>query len=245
MKKILIPILAVIGVAFCYHFGMYGGMALATSLVTLAGAPMLSNKEQIEALASNFSNYDDDYDDFTGRPHKLLTTGVFAFGISNSAIERRDFYIYSGYQLDAMGFGNSFGAGAAATRYGQMVDGAFRAINQTATDLNGSGDTASSINEFLAYVKNCPGNKITKIVVRSASQSVHSQTINVIKKDPLRQLESRPIRLSTWRNPSQYDQNTTIINEVIPLGSQDFIQFSVPASVTDMVIELHLNGYAS
>lgn len=243
MKKILIPILSVFAIALCFYFGVDASVVMATGLVTLAGVPMLNNKEQIESLAENFSNFDDD--DYFDNSRMPLTKGVFVFNIRSNSADTQKFYLYSGYLLDSIGFSSSFGALIAGTvGYGQAVDGSFKAIGATSAELSADGDI-NSINDFLAYVKNIRGNKITKIVIRSATAAVHSQTLVVTKKDPLRQLESRNIRLATWRNPMQVDQNSTTINEVISLGQQDFIQFSIPQGVQDLVIELYLNGYAS
>lgn len=212
--------------------------------------PTMADKEYIEKMAHQLSqfdedNFDDDNDNYVGRVRSKLTQGVLLLGVKNNSTSAREFYIYSGYLIDSMNFSSQFGAGAGVSGYGQVVDGDFKPIGGSATDLEGFTDPGMSINDWLAYIKNTKGNKITKIVVRSSNPAVHSQKFTITKKDPLNQLADRTIRLSTWRNPMQQDLGVTIINETIDLGLQDFVKFSIPPSVTDLVIELHMNGYAS
>ena len=213
--------------------------------------PTMADKEYIEKMAHQLSqfdedNFDDDNDNYVGRVRPKLTQGVMVLNISSSATTTRDFFIFSGYLIDSMSFAATFGSVSTTASYGQIVDGGFKSIGSATADLMALSDMgASSINDWIAYIKNFKGNKITKIVVRSSNPAVHSQRFVITKKDPLNQLADRTIRLSTWRNPMQQDLNTTIINETIDLGLQDFVKFSIPPSVTDLVIELHMNGYAS
>ena len=224
---------------------------MANSLI-----PTMADKQYIEQMAHGLSQYDgdnyegDNYEDNYDAPKRALTTGVFTVRITNTDTAKKDFYLFSGYLIDSIGFGAQFtgafsAAGVPVPGYGQMVDGPFKSVGSTSFDLRADADTENGTNDWLAYLKNIRGNKVTKVVVRSANPSVHSQRITITKKDPLNQLSDRTIRLSTWRNPMQQDQNTTIINEGFGLGLQDFVKFSIPGSTTDMVIELHMNGYAS
>lgn len=241
MKKI-ISFLSVIGAIVAVFFLGHeasAGVLTAGAMVSLNGFNGMDDAAQIEAMAREFSMYDDSFDN-----NRLpLTKGVFKFKVTSTSTADEKFYLFSSYQLDAMGFSTSFGAGAQASRYGQIVEGAFRPIGSSSSTLTGVNQSSYGINEFLAYCKNVRGNKVTSLIISSSNSSVHSLNIEILQKDPINQLGNRIIDISSFRNPMAIDQTRTKINDGFALGTQDFIIMTIPAGVTDMIVELHMNGY--
>lgn len=199
----------------------------------------LSEFEQIEQMAHNFSNFEENFDG----ERLPLTKGVFKFQIDNTGTSTQRFLIYSGYELELLSLNLLQNLSGGTSAFGQMMDDLFKGVQQPNFDLKGTClNNGGTIGQWLAYVKRVKGNKVTRLIVTTTTIGNRTGQITVYKKDPINRLGDRIIDMSAHIDPKAFTQDRLVINDGFDLGAQDFIEMSIQAG-SSMAIELHMNGY--
>lgn len=227
-----------------------GGTAIATSMMIPVG-----NNEVLERLSNGFDNYDDDnYDDEFDGKGREDEQGVFTFTVTNThTTQSKEFYLFSGLligesnltPLIISGLGWGVSTTVPQSPQGQMVDGAFYAINDTlsaAPSLTGAGDSFT-IARFLSY---CISAKrvqtITGLTITSpAASGNHSKNIAISRRNPYKELGNMLKNISLFRSPRDVDRDITIVRLATNLTRETEFKMSIAPSST-ITVTLFMNG---
>ena len=178
----------------------------------------------------NYDGYNDefvDFSDFNGLSQAFATeiqsNRVLTVTITNAEATASTFYLTKGYKTMAEVL---FSTGTSSI--GTAKQGTFKSIENT--DLSGAASPAT-LNELVMFANLNPM-RVVGFKLTSAESTNHEQILEVEQLSLFKNLGTKPIYISTYRNENTYKDNITTVPVGFDLNNQTAIKMSIAGTST-------------